>query len=96
VVIVRDPGQNPAEIAWQAAKIGYDNIVGELDGGMDAWVYAGHDAAGIALNLAGDLGGRRVLDIRQRMRHTSARHRPRQLPADANIWILCRTFAKMS
>jgi hydroxyacylglutathione hydrolase len=66
LVIVRDPGQNPAEIAWQAAKIGYDNIVGELDGGMNAWVYAGHDAAGIALIHAGDLDGRRVLDIRQR------------------------------
>ena len=33
LIIVRDPDQDPAEIAWQAAKIGYDNIIGELDGG---------------------------------------------------------------
>jgi len=66
LVIVRDDGQDPTEIAWQAAKIGYDNIVGELDGGMEAWVSGGHDAAGIALTPAGDLDGRRVLDIRQR------------------------------
>ncbi|MQM26881.1 MBL fold metallo-hydrolase [Glycomyces albidus] len=36
VVIVRDPGQDPAEIAWQATKIGHD-LAGELDGGMAAW-----------------------------------------------------------
>ena len=33
LIIVRDPDQDAAEIAWQAAKIGYDNIIGELDGG---------------------------------------------------------------
>ncbi|HEY1093630.1 MAG TPA: MBL fold metallo-hydrolase [Glycomyces sp.] len=36
VVIVRNPDQDAAEIAWQATKIGYD-LAGELDGGMDAW-----------------------------------------------------------
>jgi rhodanese-related sulfurtransferase len=66
LIIVRDRGQHPAEIAWQAAKIGYDNIVGELDGGMKAWTAAGHDAASIPLARAGQLDGRRVLDIRQR------------------------------
>jgi len=66
LIIVRDRGQDPNEIAWQAAKIGYDNVVGELDGGMDAWVSAGRDAATIALTPADDLDGRRVLDIRQR------------------------------
>jgi rhodanese-related sulfurtransferase len=66
VIIVRERDQDPAEIAWQAAKIGYDNVVGELDGGMDAWVSAGGEVAGSALTPAADLGGRRVLDIRQR------------------------------
>jgi hydroxyacylglutathione hydrolase len=66
VIVVRDPGQDPGEIAWQASKIGYDNVIGELDGGMDAWVAAGHDAAGIPLSPAGDFNARRVLDIRQR------------------------------
>jgi rhodanese-related sulfurtransferase len=66
IVIVRDRDQDPTEIAWQAAKIGYDNVVGELDGGMDAWISAGHDAAAIVLTAADDLDGRRMLDIRQR------------------------------
>jgi rhodanese-related sulfurtransferase len=66
LLIVRDREQDPAEIAWQAAKIGYDNLAGELGGGMDAWASAGHEAAGIALIPAGDVDGRRILDIRQR------------------------------
>jgi hydroxyacylglutathione hydrolase len=66
MIIVRGPDQDPIEIAWQAAKIGYDNVVGELDGGMAAWTAAGEGVASIALTSAGDLDGRRVLDIRQR------------------------------
>ena len=34
LIIVRDPDQDVNDIAWQAAKIGYDNIIGELHGGM--------------------------------------------------------------
>lgn len=37
LIIVRDPDQDPTEIAWQALKIGYDNIIGELDGGIASW-----------------------------------------------------------
>ena len=66
LIIVRDRDQDPAEIAWQAAKIGCDNIVGELDGAMAAWAAAGRDTAGISLRPATELDGRRVLDIRQR------------------------------
>ncbi|CAN5733635.1 MBL fold metallo-hydrolase [soil metagenome] len=66
LIIVRDPDQDPAEIAWQAAKIGYDNIIGELDGAMAAWTAAGHHTASIPLARAEQLDGRRVLDIRQR------------------------------
>jgi rhodanese-related sulfurtransferase len=66
LIIVRDPEQDHAEIAWQAAKIGCDNIIGELDGGIAAWTAAGHDTASIPLARAAQLDGRRVLDIRQR------------------------------
>jgi rhodanese-related sulfurtransferase len=66
LIIVRDLDQDPAEIAWQAAKIGYDNVLGELDGSIDAWTAAGHDTASIPLARADRLDGRRVLDIRQR------------------------------
>ena len=66
LIIVRDPDQDPTEIAWQATNIGYDNIIGELDGAMAAWTAAGHEIASIPLARAGELDGRRVLDIRQR------------------------------
>jgi glyoxylase-like metal-dependent hydrolase (beta-lactamase superfamily II)/rhodanese-related sulfurtransferase len=66
VIIIRDRDQDPAEIARQAAKIGYDTVVGELDGGLEAWISAGHGTAAIALTDAADLDVRRILDIRQR------------------------------
>ncbi len=65
LVIVRDSVQDPSEIAWQAAKIGYDNIVGELDGGIEAWLAAGHETAHIGLTRPTGFDGRRILDIRQ-------------------------------
>jgi len=37
LIIVRDPHQDVDEIAWQAAKIGYDKLIGELTAGMNAW-----------------------------------------------------------
>jgi rhodanese-related sulfurtransferase len=80
LVVVRDRDQDAAEIAWQAAKIGYDNIVGELDGGMDAWVASGHDTVGIALAGAADVDGRRVLDIRQRPEYLAG-----HLPAAVHV-----------
>ena len=66
LIIVRDPDQDADDIAWQAAKIGYDNLIGELDGGMKAWTAAGYDVTATPLARANCLDGRRVLDIRQR------------------------------
>jgi hydroxyacylglutathione hydrolase len=65
LIVVRDADQSTEDIAWQAAKIGYDNIIGELDGGMKAWTAAGYDIARTALATAGQIDGQRVLDIRQ-------------------------------
>lgn len=66
LVIVRNAGQDPAEIAWQAAKIGYDPV-GELAGGVDAWAADDRDLTSTRLvhpREVADVGGR-VLDIRQ-------------------------------
>jgi hydroxyacylglutathione hydrolase len=41
IVIICDTDQDLSEIVWQAAKIGYDNLVGELAGGIHAWTSAG-------------------------------------------------------
>ncbi|GGS28808.1 MBL fold metallo-hydrolase [Actinokineospora fastidiosa] len=63
LVIVRDQDQDPAEIAWQAAKIGY-GLAGELTGGIDAWGSAGHPITTTRLVQAHQVEGP-VLDIRQ-------------------------------
>ncbi len=65
LVILREDEQDGAEILWQARKIGYDNIVGEIAGGIDAWAAAGMPTATIDLVSPADMSGSRVLDIRQ-------------------------------
>jgi hydroxyacylglutathione hydrolase len=58
-------GQDPAEVAWQALKIGYEDLAGQLEGGMDAWHADGGPAGQISLVTAGRIGARPVLDVRQ-------------------------------
>ncbi|BAH55827.1 MULTISPECIES: MBL fold metallo-hydrolase [Rhodococcus] len=66
LIIVRDPDQDVNEIVWQALKIGYDNLIGELGGGLAAWTAAELEVAATALTGPDGVEGVRVLDIRQR------------------------------
>lgn len=70
LIIVSGRDQDPEEIAWQAAKIGYTNLAGNLDGGMDAWTGAGHPTTSTRLVEPDQVSGR-VLDIRQRPEFTA-------------------------
>jgi hydroxyacylglutathione hydrolase len=63
LVVVRSADQDPGEIAWQAAKIGYLDLA-ELDGGMDAWTAAELPTATTKLVSPAEVRGP-VLDIRQ-------------------------------
>ena len=65
IVVVRDADQDPEEIAWQALKIGFENLVGELAGGIDAWRARGQPLARTAVLGADDVAGRLVVDVRQ-------------------------------
>jgi hydroxyacylglutathione hydrolase len=65
IVIVRDADQNPTEILWQARKVGYDQIVGELAGGLASWTDSGMPTRSIPVVSAENLGDPAVLDIRQ-------------------------------
>ena len=62
---VLEDGQDPAEVAWQALKIGYENLAGQLGGGMAAWQADGRPVEHTALVTAGGMDGRAVLDVRQ-------------------------------
>ena len=65
LVIVRDAAQDPAEILWQARKVGYDQIAGELAGGLPSWTAAGEPTLSVPLVTAEALDGAHVLDVRQ-------------------------------
>ena len=59
------PGQDPAEVAWQALKIGCENLAGQLADGMAAWQADGGPVEKTGLVTVGQMDGRPVLDVRQ-------------------------------
>jgi glyoxylase-like metal-dependent hydrolase (beta-lactamase superfamily II)/rhodanese-related sulfurtransferase len=66
LVFLRNADQDPEEILWQASKIGYDRVAGEVADGIRAWHRAGgpvrtNDLVSPEHATAGDL-----LDVRQR------------------------------
>lgn len=65
IIIVRNTDQDSAEILWQARKVGYDQILGELDGGLASWTEAAMPTGSIPLVSAEGLEDAAVLDIRQ-------------------------------
>ncbi|MET8623841.1 MBL fold metallo-hydrolase [Kitasatospora sp. NPDC004669] len=71
LVFVHSPGQDLAELTWQARKIGYDRLAGHLAGGIDAWTAAGGQLETIDLISPREVADRPVVDIRQTMEHTA-------------------------
>ena len=70
LVVVRNQDQDPEEVAWQARKVGYDQLARELAGGMNAWREAGAATRSIPLVTAQQLpdigaGNLEILDVRQ-------------------------------
>ena len=70
-VVLRCADQDPDEIAWQAAKIGYDNIVGEVAGGIQAWRAAGLPVTATRLVGPQTVVGPEALDVRQDSEYAS-------------------------
>lgn len=65
IVIIANSDQDRIDIVRRCLDIGHERVVGELDGGMDAWRDAGGRLAGIPLVAPADIVGT-VLDVRQR------------------------------
>ena len=61
-VIAED--QDRADLVRQCLTVGYEQLVGELDGGLDAWRAAGLPFGSIELVDSSELGAT-VLDVRQ-------------------------------
>jgi hydroxyacylglutathione hydrolase len=81
LVFVLGPGQDDAEVAWQAAKIGYDRLAGQLAGGTGALRAAGWPLNTLQLLAPGQVGGRPVVDVRQQSEY-AAGHLPGALHAE--------------
>ena len=64
IVVVRNPGQGPADILWPALTIDFTTIAGELAGGIPAWRAAGGSVVTTRLVGPDGMAGS-VLDIRQ-------------------------------
>ncbi|MEU5894367.1 rhodanese-like domain-containing protein [Streptomyces sp. NPDC047461] len=69
LVFVTAPGQDLAELTWQALKIGYERLAGHLE--WPAWQADGGQQQTIDLLTADRIADRPVLDIRQRAEHVT-------------------------
>jgi hydroxyacylglutathione hydrolase len=78
LVVVRSADQDPEEIVWQARKVGYDHLAGQLD--LVAWREAGQPVATTPLLEPEWLDGRQVVDVRQAGEYAAG-----HLPAARNI-----------
>ncbi len=76
IVIVAENDQDRDEIVRQCLDIGHESIVGELDGGIDAWRAAGRPITGIPLVDPDAIG--RHGDRRASARRVRGRPRPRR------------------
>ncbi|MFJ2666417.1 rhodanese-like domain-containing protein [Nocardia fluminea] len=66
VIIIRDRAQDGIDIAWEAAKVGFDTLAGELADGMSAWSGPVEKAQLLSAHQLAAHPAPTVLDIRQR------------------------------
>lgn len=64
VVFVLDDDQDRNELVRQSLTIGHEQLLGEIEGGIDAWADAGLPTASIPLVSPDEMAGT-VLDVRQ-------------------------------
>jgi len=76
IVVIADPGTE-LEVTLRAARVGYDNIVGYLDGGFATWKNAGEVTDQVTYIDSNEFEERRqertVLDVRKPTEHDAER-----------------------
>ncbi len=72
VVIVRNPNQHLADIVWPALAIGFEQIRGELGGGVAAWIAEGGDLRSNRLLTPDNVDAGSVVDVRQNSEYEAA------------------------
>lgn len=81
VAFIADETIDRDDLVWAALTVGFDNLIGELAGGMAAWAAAGRGLASTPVVEPGSVKGRRVVDVRQRNEY-AAGHVPDALHAE--------------
>ena len=81
VVFVVDDTVRRDDLVWAALTVGFEHLVGEFAGGVDAWEAAGRSVTPTPLVDAGAAGGWRILDIGQRPEFASG-HLPGAVPVE--------------
>lgn len=67
VVFVADGSVDRRALAWAARVVGFEELLGELSGGVQAWAAAGRRLEDLSLMTPDEVGpDRTVLDVRQR------------------------------
>lgn len=101
LVFVLDPDQDRSELVRQCLTIGYEDIAGELEGGIDAWRAAAYPTKATPLVEPGALAGYSVLDVRQASEFSAGHVRGAinvelgsltsraDLPEDAPVAVMC-------
>jgi rhodanese-related sulfurtransferase len=79
LVFVLERDQDRAEAIRQARNIGYETLLGELGGGIDAWRASGHAVATVPLAHVEQSTGP-VIDVRQRSEYEAG-----HLPTARNV-----------
>jgi glyoxylase-like metal-dependent hydrolase (beta-lactamase superfamily II)/rhodanese-related sulfurtransferase len=70
IVVVLDDTQDRAELVRQARNIGYETLLGEVEGGIDAWCATGRPVASIPIASASGATGS-IVDVRQRSEYAA-------------------------
>ena len=65
VVVVLGDDEDRTDLVGQALTVGYETLVGELDGGMAAWRAAGFEERSVALVAPAQLPTTPLVDVRQ-------------------------------
>jgi glyoxylase-like metal-dependent hydrolase (beta-lactamase superfamily II)/rhodanese-related sulfurtransferase len=79
LVFIPDGEVDRQDLMWAALTVGFENVLGELAGGIEAWAQAGRSVSRIPLIDHPD-GTRAILDARQ-----SSEHRSGHLPGAIHI-----------
>lgn len=80
LVFVVGDGQDRADLVRQALKVGYEDIAGELDGGIAAWRSSGGEERRIPLVAPTALPATAIVDVRQ-----TAEYHAGHLPGALNV-----------